>query len=124
MFIFSQTGPPGEVNFHSKDPIINVLFNPELEATLNCGGRADRLEKLPTEVALADGTLLDFDDIWTVNIMPPSKLTEEALAAVDLSEGDKTLNNEGLTLRKIIRQTYHCKTKEQEDFYLRRALAL
>jgi hypothetical protein len=124
MMICSQTGTPADVTFHSKDPIINVLFSPELEATLNCGGRADRLEKLPTEVALADGTLLDFDDIWTVNIMPPSKLTEEALAAVDLSEGDKTLNNEGLTLRKIIRQTYHCKTKEQEDFYLRRALAL
>lgn len=124
MMICSQTGTPADVTFHSKEPMINVVFSPELEASLNCNGRADRLKKLPTDVALADGTLLAFDDIWTINIMPPEKLTPKALASADLTEGDKPLNNEGLTLRKIISQTYHCKNKEQEDFYLRRALAL
>jgi len=55
--------------------------------------------------------------------MPVKGFTKEELAAVDLTEAEEAMGPKGETLREMIRQSYHCTTKEEEDKYLRRFIA-
>jgi hypothetical protein len=55
--------------------------------------------------------------------MPQAGFSEDELAAVDLAEAEEPAGPNGETLRKMIRDTYHCKDRDQEDYYLRRFIA-
>ena len=55
--------------------------------------------------------------------MPQDGFTEEQLAAVDLREAEQKVGQNGETLRQMIRESYHCKTRAEEDKFLRRFIA-
>jgi hypothetical protein len=42
---------------------------------------------------------------------------------IDLSQGKEIVGANGETARKIIRETYHCKSRAEEDFFLARWIA-
>ncbi len=71
----------------------------------------------------SDGTVASLMEIWTDNPMPKGGFTDAELDAVDLAEAEKPSGPNGKTLRKMISETYRCKTREEEDYYLRRFIA-
>lgn len=48
---------------------------------------------------------------------------EDELQAVDLFRAEEGVGPNGEKLRKMIGDTYHCASKEEEDYYLRRFIA-
>ncbi|MGE0118974.1 MAG: hypothetical protein AB7S71_07890 [Dongiaceae bacterium] len=69
------------------------------------------------------GTTAGKGEIWTVNPMTKGDFTKEELDAVDMKEAEERVGPNGETLREMIRATYHCKSKDEEDRYLRRFIA-
>ncbi|WP_018277930.1 hypothetical protein WKI13_09170 [Teredinibacter turnerae] len=119
----SQTETAVDITFRDREPIIDVTFSKELDAALSYGAGHEKVTDILSRIKLSNGSTIRFSDIWTINAMPRGTLTEEKLAAVDLSKGDDPIDDSGLTLRKIVRDTYHCSNSEIEDKYLRRVLA-
>jgi Nucleotidyl transferase AbiEii toxin, Type IV TA system len=72
---------------------------------------------------LFDAHRIIADEIWTVNPMPMEGFSPEELAAVDLAQGEERMGPGGETLRKMIRKTYHCKSRKEVDHFLRRWIA-
>ena len=52
--------------------------------------------------------------------MPVGGFSEEELENVNLSQAEEKSGPNGEPLRKMIRDTYHCNTREEEDRFLRR----
>ncbi|MNJ75255.1 hypothetical protein D3C77_723200 [compost metagenome] len=65
----------------------------------------------------------NLSEIWTINPMPVGGFTQEELDNVDMSQGEQQAGPQGETIRKMIRSTYHCKSKKEIDYFLRRWLA-
>jgi hypothetical protein len=42
---------------------------------------------------------------------------------IDLSQGEQIVGANGATVREIIRETYHCQLRAEEDFFLARWVA-
>jgi hypothetical protein len=55
--------------------------------------------------------------------MPKGGFTKEELDKVDLSEAEERVGPNGETLREMIRNTYRCKSRDEEDHHLRRYIA-
>jgi hypothetical protein len=110
-----------DVTFYDHEPILEVTlaksFARKLISTLLYG--ANNLAKLLKHVAFSDGTITDFRNIWTLNYMP----REFDLTSVDLTKGETVAGAQGETIREMISDTYHCKTRAEEDFFLSRWLA-
>lgn len=45
------------------------------------------------------------------------------VVAVDLAQGEEVIGLDGETLRKIIHDTYRCKSRAEEDYLLARWIA-
>jgi len=112
-----------DVTFYSREPILEVTldkdFTRKFVASLMFGKTATRTAELLTQVAFSDGTTVSVRDIWTFNYMP----RELDLTTVDLAEGETAAGANGETIRTMIRDTYHCKTRAEEGFFLNRWLA-
>jgi hypothetical protein len=74
-------------------------------------------------IEFSNGAVAGLDEIWTVNPMPVGGFSQEELDAVDLAQGDERMGPGGETLRKMIRKTYHCKSRSEVDRFLRRWIA-
>jgi hypothetical protein len=82
-------------------------------------GLADRLIKLCRQVELTDGTILDLTEVWILNYMP----RDLDISDVDLSEGEQRIGDNGETMREMISQSYRCRSRAEEDYFLARFIA-
>ena len=118
----SMSGQPCDITFYKK-PLLDVTVHERLSLALAYGAGAKKLQDMLSNIKVSDGSTVNLMEVWTVNPMPKSGISEEDLKAVDLAKGDEKVGPHGETLRKMISDTYHCKTKEEEDHFLRRFIA-
>jgi hypothetical protein len=119
----STFGWPCDVTFFKRKPIINVRVGQQLGLAIMYGAGARKLQEMLERIEFSDGAVASFNEIWTVNPMPKDGFSDEELSAVDLAEAEEKVGPNGETLRKMIRDTYHCDTVKEEDKYLRRFIA-
>lgn len=86
-------------------------------------GLGGLLPRILKRIEFSNGATASLAEIRTINPMPTDGFTDEELAAVDLAEGEKRYGPNGETLRRMIRETYQCKSRKETDFYLRRWIA-
>jgi hypothetical protein len=119
----SQTGQPCDVTFFHRNPSINARVGTKLSSAMIYGAGAAKIAEILNRIEFSDGTSASIGEIWTVNPMPKDGFTDEELAAVDLADGQERVGPNGETLRKMVSDTYHCASTEEEDKYLRRFIA-
>jgi|HubBroStandDraft_1064217.scaffolds.fasta_scaffold257144_1 hypothetical protein len=119
----SLSGQPCDVTFRDKPPALNVKIDQKISLALMYGAGAKKLQEMLTNISLSNGDVVSIGEIWVVHPMPVGGIPEEELAAVDLAEGEQKFGPNGETLRETIRDVYHCKSKEEEEKFLRRYLA-
>ena len=123
LLTLSMTTQPCDITFYNKAPLLDVIVHERLSLALAYGAGVKKMQEMFAEIQVSGGSTVNIKDVWGVNPMPVGGIGEEKLQAVDLSEGDAKVGPNGETMRKIISDTYHCKTKEQEDYFLRRFIA-
>jgi hypothetical protein len=74
-------------------------------------------------IEFSDGTSASLAEIWTINPMPKGGPSKQELDAVDLNRAEDSIGQNGETMREMIRQTYQCSTRKEEDKFLRRFIA-
>lgn len=119
----SMTEQPCDITFYNKKPAISVKIDPKINIALMYGAGPYQLKELLENIKLSNGDVVCLNEIWTINPMPENGFTKEELQSVDMSEGEEKVGPNGETLRKMISDTYHCKNREEEDYYLRRFIA-
>lgn len=119
----STSGQPCDVTFLRKEPALNVKIDEKISVALMYGAGAKKLREMLGNIRLSNGDVVSFDEIWMVFPMPSEGFTDEELEAVDLADGDEVWGPNGETVREMIHNVYHCKTKGEEEKYLRRYLA-
>lgn len=87
------------------------------------GAGAIKLKEILENIKLSNGDSVSIKDIWTINPMPQNGFTQEELDSVNMAEAEEKVGPNGETLRKMISDTYQCKSQKQEDYYLRRFIA-
>ena len=122
ILILSTLRQTCDVTFFKGEPAINVTFDLELACAAMCGA-PQRVYEMLQSIRLSNGTEVNMRDIWTINVMPKEGFTKEELEAVDMSQAEEKISSNGATLREMIKDTYHCKSKDEEDYYLRRFIA-
>jgi len=123
ILMLSMTGQPCDVTFYEKAPAIDVKIDQQINLALMYGAGVKKIKEMLEHIKLSNGDTVSIEDIWTINPMPKGGYSKEELEAVDLHEADEKVGPNGETLRKMISDTYHCKSKENEDYYLRRFIA-
>lgn len=123
LIMLSQSGQPCDLTFFKRKPVLDVQIDQGLGLALGYGAGPRKLQEMLTNLKLSNGEVVSIGDIWTVNPMPKGGLSEDELCSVDLAKGDEKVGPKGETLRKMIKDTYHCENKDEEDHYLRRFIA-
>jgi hypothetical protein len=82
-----------------------------------------RLSGLVQRIVFSDGTVAHVDDIWTINYMPHDGITIAQLDNADIAEAEMKVGYGGETVRQMIRETYHCASAAEEDWFVRRWIA-
>jgi hypothetical protein len=82
-------------------------------------GRVDDINRLCRKVCFSDGSSIGLPGIWTINYMPH----DLDISGVDLSEGEQRIGEQGETMREIISNTYRCRSRAEEDYFLARFIA-
>jgi hypothetical protein len=120
---YAERGQAFDATFYDREPLLEVTlsqgFAYELTAALMYRAGTRRLADLLARVTFSDGTVVDLREIWTLNYMPPELDTN----GVDVAQGEQIAGANGETIREMIRNTYHCKSRAEEDFFLRRWIA-
>ena len=123
ILMLSMTGQKCDITFYQKKPAINVRVDQQISLAVSYGAGAKKLQEMLNNIKLSNGESVGIGEIWTINPMPHGGLSEEELNSVDLNEADQESGPNGETLREMIKNTYHCETKDEEDHYLRRFIA-
>lgn len=123
LITLSTTQQPTDVTFYRRKPILDVKVNQRLGLAMMYGAGARKLQELLNQIEFSDGTTAAFGEIWTINPMPVGGIPQAELDAVDLAEADEPAGPDGETLRQMIRETYHCASRVEEDRFLRRFIA-
>lgn len=123
LIMLSMTGQPCDVTFTNDSPAVDVAIDQKLHIALMYGAGAKKLKEMLESIRLSNGSIISITDIWTLNPMPKDGFSQEELDAVDMTEAEKKVGPKGETLRRMISDTYHCKSREKEDYYLRRFIA-
>lgn len=121
--MLSMTGQPCDVTFYNRKPALDVSIDQKINIALMYGAGAKKLKEMLEKIKLSNGDVVSLREIWTINPMPKEGLSAAELFAVDLAEAEEQVGPNGETLRKMISETYHCKSREEEDHYLRRFIA-
>jgi hypothetical protein len=120
----SSSGQPTDVTFYRRRPILDVKVDNGLGTALLNGISARELaNRFNSRVEFSDGTIAGLSEIWTINPMPMGGISPAELAAVDLAEAEAKYGPQGETLRQMIRETYRCRDRVEEDHFLRRWIA-
>ena len=122
LLMLSISGQPTDVTFFRRKPILDVRVSTKLGAAQLYGLQA-RIPALLRHIEFSNGTIADLSEVWTINPMPKGGFTQAELDAVDLSAAEERAGPNGETLRKMIRKSYHCKSRKETDFFLRRFIA-
>jgi hypothetical protein len=120
--MLSTSGQPMDVTFYRRKPILDVRVSTKLGAA-RLYGLESHVPRLLKRIEFSNGVVASLSEIWTVNPMPVEGFSAEELAAVDLSEAEQRIGPQGETMRKMIRKTYHCKSRKETDFFIRRWIA-
>jgi hypothetical protein len=120
--MLSTSGQPVDVTFYRRKPILDVRVSTKLGAA-RLYGLESHVPRLLKRIEFSNGVVANLSEIWTVNPMPVEGFSAEELAAVDLSEAEQRIGPQGETMRKMIRKTYHCKSRKETDFFIRRWIA-
>ena len=112
--MLSMSGQPCDVTFFQRKPALDVTIDSQINLAMMYGAGAEALKEKLERIRLSDGEVVSINDIWTLNPMPSGGLSESDLAAVDLATAEETSGPNGETLRKMISDTYHCKTRPVE----------
>lgn len=118
----SISGQPADITFYRRKPILDVRVSSKLSAA-RLYGLEKHLPRLLRSIEFSNGAVASLDEIWTVNPMPMEGFSPSELDAVDLAQGEDRVGPGGETLRKMIRETYHCKSTSEVDYFLRRWIA-
>lgn len=118
----SMSGQPTDITFYRRKPILDVRVSTKLGAA-RLYGLEKHLPRLLRCIEFSNGTIASLNEIWTVNPMPIEGFSQAELDAVDLAQGEDCMGPRGETLREMIRNTYHCKSKSEVDYFLRRWIA-
>ena len=119
----SALGHTCDVTFFRRKPAIGVTLDEGLALAVMSGTGPAKFYDMLQTIRLSNGAVVNMKDIWTINLMPSAGFTQEELEAVDMSQAEEKVGANGATLRKMIKDTYHCKSKEEEDHFLRRFIA-
>jgi hypothetical protein len=119
----SMSGQPCDITFYKRKPLVNVKIDQSIGLAVMYGVGAKKFADLLSDVKLSTGEVVNISEIWGVTPMPKGGFTEEELQAVDMAKAEEHTGPNGETLRKMISDTYHCETKEEEDKFLRRFIA-
>jgi hypothetical protein len=120
--MLSTSGQPADVTFYRRKPILDVRVSTKIGAA-RLYGLESQLPRLLKRIEFSNGVVASLGEIWTVNPMPMDGFSPEELATVDLAQGEERQGPQGETLRKMIRKTYHCKSRKETDYFLRRWIA-
>ena len=119
----SMTGQPCDITFFNRKPAINVTVEERLFLSLVYGAGPETLKKYFDSIRLSNGEVIGAASIWTFHPMPKGGFSDAELAAVDMARAEEHVGPNGETLREMIRNTYRCKSREEEDRFLRRFIA-
>ncbi len=119
----SMTGQLCDVTFFKQKPAIDVTIDPQINLALAYAASPAALKDKLENIKLSNGESVSISEIWTVHPMPMGGIAEADLSSVNLSEAEEESGPNGETLRKMIRDTYHCESRQEEDRFLRRFLA-
>lgn len=117
------TGQPCDITFRNRKPLIDVVLDPELKYALMYGAGPEKIQQMLSSVKLKGGGTFNYGDVWVISPMPKGGFTQEELAAINLAQAEEPSGPDGVSMREMIRNSYHCETREEEDFYLRRFYA-
>ena len=120
--VLSTSGQPTDVTFYRRRPLLDVKVSTKIGAA-RLYGLESYLPRLLKRIEFSNGAVVSLGEIWTINPMPMGGFSAEELASVDLSQGEERHGPRGETLRKMIRKTYHCKSRKETDYFLRRWIA-
>ena len=119
----SMTGQPCDITFYNRKPAINVTVEERLFLALAYGAGPATLKKHFDSIKLSNGEVIGAASIWTLHPMPKGGFSDADLAAADMTQAEEHVGPKGETLREMIRNTYRCETREEEDHFLRRFIA-
>lgn len=119
---FASTGQTFDATFYGREPSLEVTLAQEfayefLDAM--AGQRMDDIGCLCRRVRFSDGSSISLAGIWTLNYMPRGL----DISGVDLSPGEQRIGDQGETMREMICNTYRCRSRAEEDFFLARFIA-
>ena len=119
----TMTNQPCDITFFKKGPEVDVKITSQIMLALMYGMGAKKLKEMLENITLSNGNVININEIWVINPMPAGGITKEELNEVDMSKGEAQFGPKGETIREMIRATYHCKSKVDEDYFVRRFLA-
>ena len=124
----SSLKQPTDICITSGEPFLDVIVDVFFLKGLNDMADAESFENFINNIQLLSkdnkevGTVA-FTDICAVYPIPYSGISDEAMANVDMDEGDEEYGRDGETLRELIKINYKCKNDEETEKFLRRYLA-
>jgi len=121
--MLSTSGQPCDITFYHQKPILDVIVEQKIGLALMYGAGANKMQEIFRNIKFSNGTAASLGEIWTVNPMPQGGISKEELSLVNLTEAEEQVGPNGETLRTMIKDTYHCTSIEEEDFFLRRFIA-
>jgi hypothetical protein len=123
LVFYAEHGSTFDVTFFDREPIIEVQladrFARKLWGAFAYGKSVKHIKKLLAGVEFSDGTRVGANSIWTF-VWIPNHLD---IRGIDLNLGEQIVGIDGETTRQIIRETYRCRSRAEEDFFLARWIA-
>ena len=119
----SLSGQQCDFTFLDREPVLDAKISPQVSVALLNAAGPEKLSEVLESVPLSNGQTVGINEIWVIFPMPCGGIPRDELDAVDLSEGEEEIGNQAETIREVIRHTYHCKSDDDLDRYLRRFLA-
>ena len=111
----SMTGQPCDITFFKEAPLIDVKIASQITLALMYGMGPTKLQEMLCNIKLSNGDSVNINKILVINPMPTNGFSKEELDAIDMSKAEKKTGPNDETLRKMIKDTYHCESKEDED---------
>jgi hypothetical protein len=112
-----------DTTFYDREPILDVTLDLSYARNLCAALMYDQgiaqIRDLLNHVRFSDGTVAGMLEIWTINYMPH----DLDVSDVDMAEANTVVGVGGETLREIIRTTYRCRSRAEEDHFIARWIA-
>jgi len=119
---YASTDQTFDATFYGREPSLEVTLTQKFAYAFMdalASERTSDLSRLIRRVCFSDGTSIGMTGIWTLNYMP----RDLDISNVDLSPGEQRIGDQGETMREMISNTYRCRSRAEEDFFLARFIA-